>query len=223
MRAWGLVLLLIVSFAVPGLAGPREFRGAKPGDFDLYVLALSWSPGFCASGGQSRSSEQCAEGAGLGFVVHGLWPQYERGYPAFCGSVDRAVRSSDLALVDGVIPTRGLARHQWRKHGGCTGLSPSAYFRATAEAFALVARPEAEIVDAGTLRPLAVEQAFVALNPPLRTDMMAVDCGRDDDGRVVLQEVRICLTRDLRRFRTCPTEVERDTCRSPTIAIPEPN
>jgi ribonuclease T2 len=52
------------------------------GQFDFYVLALSWSPGFCENSG-SRS-RQCDSGRGLGFVTHGLWPQNEQGYPSFC-------------------------------------------------------------------------------------------------------------------------------------------
>jgi ribonuclease T2 len=223
LRAGLLGAFLVLTLTVSAFAGPREVRGAKPGAFDLYILALSWSPGFCASNARASDSDQCAVGANLGFVAHGLWPQYESDYPAFCGNPNRSVRASDLDIVDGIIPTRGLARHQWRKHGSCTGLSPSAYFRDVADAFNAVVRPDSAIGQAGTMRPIEVEQAFVAVNPGLRTDMIAVDCGRAEDGTVVLQEVRVCLTRDLRRFRPCPAEVERDTCRAPTISIPEPN
>ena len=47
-------------------AQSRNQRGGAPGDFDLYVLALSWSPGFCElDGDRERNSEQCADGAGL--------------------------------------------------------------------------------------------------------------------------------------------------------------
>ena len=43
---------------------------AEPGDFDFYLLNLSWSPEFCAT---HPTSPECA--SHLGFVVHGLWPQ----------------------------------------------------------------------------------------------------------------------------------------------------
>lgn len=208
--------------AASGLpASARESRGAPAGDFDLYLLALSWSPGFCASGGADRAPDQCAAGSGLGFVVHGLWPQYERGYPTYCGPEGRNPQRRDLDAVEGVMPSGGLARFEWRKHGTCSGLPPSRYFQAVADAFRMVRIPDAYKgrVDLDT-QPLAVERAFAEANPGLRPDMMTVDCGRADEGGTVLQEVRICLTRDLRAFRRCPAEVERATCRARAITVP---
>ncbi|MBO0734811.1 MAG: hypothetical protein J2P49_10975, partial [Methylocapsa sp.] len=55
-----------------------------PGNFDFYVLALSWSPGFCETPAAAKTQGQCAAGANLGFVVHGLWPQYDHGFPLEC-------------------------------------------------------------------------------------------------------------------------------------------
>ncbi|MCB1968558.1 MAG: ribonuclease, partial [Candidatus Accumulibacter sp.] len=52
--------------------------------FDFYVLALSWSPAYCLIEGDRANKQQCAEERDLGFVVHGLWPQFESGYPEFC-------------------------------------------------------------------------------------------------------------------------------------------
>ena len=193
-------------------------RGAPAGDFDLYLLALSWSPGFCASGGEDKSPKQCAVGAGLGFVVHGLWPQYDRGYPAFCSPEGRNPRRNDLDAVAGIVPTEGLARYQWRKHGVCSGLAPSAYFDAIATVFRRLVPPALPT----TASPLEIERAWAAANPGLRTDMMSVDCGRAETDEIVLQEVRVCMSRDLRAFIPCPDEVERDTCRAASITIPEP-
>ena len=197
----------------------REFRNASTGDFDLYVLSLTWSPGFCASGGDAKAPEQCASGAG--FLVHGLWPQYDRGYPTNCTPTGRMPLRSDLDAVQGVMPSEGLARYEWRKHGTCSGLPPSQYFAAIAAVAKRVAIPDAfgrGTPDGGA--PLDIERAFVAANPGLRTDMVAVDCGRSDDGDLVLREVRVCLSRDLRQFQRCPDEVERGGCRARSIAIP---
>jgi len=198
-------------------------RGAPTGDFDLYILALSWSPGFCASGGEDRAGDQCSSGSGLGFVVHGLWPQYERGYPTYCGPQGRSPQGRDLDAVAGVMPSVGLARYQWRKHGSCSGMAPSSYFEAVAAVFAKVRIPpdyQGEGLERPT-DPLSVERAFAMANPGLRPEMMAVGCGRSESGSTVLQEVRICLTRDLREFRPCPDEVERATCRARSIIVPE--
>jgi ribonuclease T2 len=207
------------------LAGPSQAQGyghrggGTPGDFDFYVLALSWSPGFCEFGGKrSRDREQCAEGSGLRFVVHGLWPQYERGYPSDCDISNRSPSRMAMAEAEGVYPTESLARYEWRKHGTCTGSSPADYFRAARRARDKVVIPPSL---AGSERDqrwtvLDLERAFVAANPGLRTDMMSVACKRG-----VLQEVRICLSKDLRDFRTC-REVDRSGCRGGEVTVVAP-
>jgi ribonuclease T2 len=202
----------------------RESRGAAAGDFDLYLLALSWSPGFCASGGDAKAPDQCAAGTGFGFVVHGLWPQYTQGYPSYCEPQGRMPQRRDLEVVRGVMPSEGLARYEWRKHGTCSGLAPSAYFSAVARVAAGIVIPDVyqNATQDQTVRPLDVERAFSAVNNGLRPDMMTVACTKDDAGRSVLQEVRLCLSKDLRGFSVCPDDVQRDMCRSGSLVVPRP-
>jgi ribonuclease T2 len=89
--------LLIV--AASGNLAAREIRGAAPGDFDLYLLSLTWSPGFCASGGTAWQKDQCEAGALRGFLAHGLSPQGERDYPSDCrGQSWPAARPADHCL-----------------------------------------------------------------------------------------------------------------------------
>ena len=60
-------------------------RQNEPGKFDYYVLALSWSPSYCQAAQErapNRAPDQQCSGRPFSFVVHGLWPQYERGFPA---------------------------------------------------------------------------------------------------------------------------------------------
>lgn len=200
-------------------AQSRNQRGGAPGDFDLYVLALSWSPGFCElDGDRERNSEQCADGAGLRFVVHGLWPQYERGYPSECGPSGRTPSRIALDQAKGLFPTEGLARYQWRKHGTCSGSSPSDYFADVRRAREKVVIPPvlAKADRDQNWTAIDLERAFVAANPGLRTDMMSVACKRG-----VLQEVRICLSKDLRDFRMCG-EVDRSGCRARDITVVAP-
>ena len=158
------------------------------GQFDFYVLALSWSPGFCENSG-SRS-RQCDNGSGLGFVTHGLWPQREQGYPSFCEPNGRFVPQAAVAEAKGLFPDDNLARYQWRKHGTCTGESPSGYFRAVRQARDLVRIPDGfkELSNRSQVLPSEIERAFVSVNPGLRPDMISVSCGRR-----IFQEVRICL------------------------------
>lgn len=216
IRALG-VLIGVLATAGAAMAQPRGDRGGRPGDFDFYVLALSWSPGFCElSGDRARNREQCGDGADLGFVVHGLWPQFERGFPTECGFADRAPTRIALREAEGLFPSEGLARHQWRRHGTCSGSSPADYYADTRRARQKVTIPASLQRPArdSTWRPLEIERAFAEANPGLRTDMMAVSCRRG-----VLQEIRICLSRDLRSFRTCQ-EVDRSGCRGGEVTVP---
>jgi ribonuclease T2 len=196
---------------------PAQARAEAPGRFDYYVLALSWSPSYCARAGRKADPTQCKAARPFRFIVHGLWPQYDRGYPDFC---DAGPREPDRATVNAmldIMPSRGLVRHQWRKHGSCSGLSPAAYFDLTRRAFDKIRIPPAfnTLSSGGRVSPDAVEKAFRLANPGLRDAAMAVAC---QDGR--LSEVRLCLTRDL-DFRTCRA-VDRRGCRQKSISVPAP-
>jgi ribonuclease T2 len=208
---------LAAALAAVLLAGPvHAQRGGAPGEFDFYVLALSWSSGFCEVEGDDKGREQCAKGAGLGFTVHGLWPQNERGFPTECGPAGRSPSRAAIDIARETIPSEGLARHQWRKHGTCTGRSPTDYFRDVKAARQLVAVPrEFERPDRDSRwSPVDVERSFIAANPGLRPEMLAVSCRRG-----VMDEVRVCLTKDLRGFRACE-EVDRNGCRAREISVP---
>lgn len=200
--------------ALCGAGLAQEGRGGAPGAFDFYVLALSWSPGFCAAQDHGRQRAQCDIGAGLGFVVHGLWPQNERGYPTECGTARTPSRIA-VEGARGLYPDEGLARFQWRRHGTCSGKSPTDYYadvRKAREAVKVPAGFQSPDRDQ-TWTPVDLERAFVAANPGLRADMVAVACR----GRL-LQEVRICFQKDLRGFRSCP-EVDRSGCRTREITV----
>lgn len=193
-----------------------RLRGSAPASgFDFYVLALSWSPGFCEIDGGERA--QCEPGEGKHFVVHGLWPQYDRGYPSDCAG-PRAPSRVALEHAKDLFPDEGLARHEWRKHGTCSGKSPSDYFDDVARARQEVTIPSALSAPAQdqTFSPIDIERAFLAVNPRLRPGMMAVGCRRS-----VLEDVKICFSRDLREFVSCP-EVARRSCRSREISVPAP-
>ena len=207
---------LSVAPAPAGRAGPGPLA---PGAFDFYVLALSWSPGFCDTGGEARGGAQCAAGARLGFVVHGLWPQNARGYPSNCDAgANRSPPRAALDRVRGLYPDEGLARHEWRMHGTCTGLSPSDYFDQVRRAREAVAIPQALQApgEPQTFAPRDLVRAFVGSNPGLRADAVAVTCRQGE-----LEEVRLCLAKDLRGFTSCP-EVARASCRAPNLTVMPP-
>lgn len=186
----------------------------EAGDFDFYVLALSWSPSYCAIGG-SNDTEQCSVER-HGFIVHGLWPQYEAGYPEYCRSpLSRRLPNSVRDAIFDIMPSTGLIRHQWKKHGICTGLSQSAYFEFLRRAFDKISIPTDFIAPIGdkSRDPAAIEAAFMTANPELSANGIAVTCKQRR-----LADVRICLTMDL-EFRQCH-EVDRRGCRNPMVDIP---
>ncbi len=178
--------------------------GEPAGDFDYYVLALSWSPNWCALEGKARDSEQCD--ADFGWVVHGLWPQYEDGWPAYCRSTARAPSRGMTAAQADVFGAGGAAWYQWKKHGICSGLSAEDYYRLVREAYARVNRPEVlrRLDKAVKLPASVIEDAFLAANPELDPDEITITCR---DGYI--QEARICLTRDLEP-RRCGVRALRD-------------
>jgi ribonuclease T2 len=211
-----LTMLAVCLLATPGMAqGEGQDR---PGQFDFFVLSLSWSPSFCAAaaerGPERARSVQCGARP-YSFVVHGLWPQYERGFPQYCQvpapRLDRATMSSMLDLM----PAPGLIFHEWDSHGTCSGMSPRAYFDTVRKARAAVKIPPefSALQRALSVTPDAVEEGFVKANPGLAPSDMAVACDRRR-----LTEVRLCLSKDL-KFRACPEIVKR-SCRREQILMP---
>ena len=187
-----------------------------PGSFDFYVFSLSWSPSFCETPAAERARGQCETGANLGFVVHGLWPQYARGFPSDCSPAGRVPSRIALEGARDLYPSEGLARHEWAKHGTCSGKSPTDYFADVRRARDTVAIPVpfATANETQTWAPIDIMRAFIGANPRLRPGMLGVTCQNGE-----LQEVRICFSKDLREFQNCP-EISRQGCRSGEISVP---
>ena len=211
-------------FALALLAGlasavfAQNNRQGEPGQFDYYVLALSWSPSYCevAEVRQHRrvTDQQCS-GRPFAFVVHGLWPQYEHGFPSYCQvpapRLDRAIVGTMLDLM----PSPHLIFHEWDQHGTCSGLAPRAYFETVRKARTMVKIP-ADYLDLTTpmnVSPGEVTEAFVKANPGLSQSAMAVSC----DGKR-LTEVRLCLAKDF-SFHNC-AEIARRSCRLDKVTMP---
>jgi ribonuclease T2 len=213
----------VVSVAVAlllagGYASAQDRRQNQPGQFDFYVLALSWSPSYCEAAGERGTPphQQCGTERRYSFVVHGLWPQYDhRGFPEFCQvpapRLDRNIVSSMIDLM----PAPRLIFHNWDKHGTCSGLPQRAYYETVRKARAVVKIPEPYLDPKAplTVTPDEVEDAFVKANPGLPRDAISVTC---DHRR--LGEVRICMGRDL-QFRSCP-DVDTRACRRDKVVMP---
>lgn len=212
MRVRGFVTAALVAiFPMFAMA-----EGEPAGAFDYYVLALSWTPSWCAIEGDARDSPQCDAGQGYGFTLHGLWPQFEDGWPSYCPTaLPMPSRAMTGEMVD-IMGSSGLAWHQWRKHGVCTGLDAADYYALSRLAFDSVTRPDLlRRLDREVRLPAnVIEEAFLEVNPELGADMLTVTCRA---GRV--QEVRICLTRGMEP-RVCGDDVIRDCTLDQAIFSP---
>src|SRR6202050_5503919 len=176
-------LATLTALAMAGTASAQDRRQNAPGEFDFYVLSLSWSPSFCEEaserGGGRSQGAQCG-GRPFSFVVHGLWPQYEHGFPEYCEQpspwLDRNIMTSMLDLM----PAPGLIFNEWKKHGTCSGLGGRAYFETIRKARAAVKIPPEflELSEPKTVAPTEVEDAFIKVNPGLSSSAIAVTCNR---------------------------------------------
>jgi len=189
-------------------------EGERAGEFDYYVLSLSWSPTWCAIEGDARNSPQCDED--FGWVMHGLWPQYHRGWPSYCPTSERNPSRAMTRDMADIMGTSGLAWHQWNKHGVCSGLSATDYYAMSREAYGTVVRPKVfrELDRAVKLPASVVEEAFLKANPQLEKDMVTITCR---DRRI--QEARICLSKTLEPVR-CGADVLWDCQMSDALFAP---
>ena len=203
--------LFVAAVALSASAAAQD----RAGVFDHYLLALSWSPAWCAEDAERADAAQCRRG--MGFIVHGLWPQHRDGWPEFCRTDQRDPSRRETAAMADIMGSGGLAWHSWRKHGRCSGLDPADYFAATRKAFESLDMPEALTALGRTVRidPQVIEDAFVEINPALSDEGMITRCSSG-----IFTEIRICLDRALRPI-DCPSAKWGD-CRARAVELPSP-
>jgi ribonuclease T2 len=228
MRAWfrqipraaGVLTAFLIGLA-PAAAQQRP--QGEPGKFDFYVLSLSWSPSYCdsvqerasARRSDARPDQQCDGGRPYAFVVHGLWPQYERGFPSWCQvPAPRIPRTLVDSMLD-LMPSPQLVFHEWDRHGTCSGLSAQNFFAAVRQARSAINIPEAyaKLDRPITVTPGEVTENFLKANPQLSRDEIAVSCDRKR-----LTEVRICMSKDF-AWRKCPDVIEK-ACKIDKVLMP---
>jgi ribonuclease T2 len=216
VRGCALALAVGIALTAPGAAQDR--RQNEPGNFDYYVLSLSWSPSYCEASAErapNRAPDQQCGARPFAFVVHGLWPQYERGFPSYC---QVPAPRLDRGIVGGVLdlmPSPRLVFHEWDRHGTCSGLTPHAYFETMRKARSAVKIPDdyLALAQPKTVTAADVADAFIKANPNLSRDDLAVVC---DKKRI--SEVRVCLTKTF-AFRACP-EVAQRACKLERMMMP---
>ena len=194
-----------------GGKGPSQ--SGEKGVFDYYVMALSWSPSYCES--HPDEEDQCRH-KGYGFVLHGLWPQYDAGGgPENCATIDEVdKKTAERALA--FMPSRSLIGHEWRAHGACSGMGPADYFALADRAFAAVhVPPELSAPEKPVETNLdALRAAFKRANPTLSDEMMSLHCSRGE-----LVEMRFCLDKNA-ALHTCGKRVQTRCPASAGITLP---
>lgn len=183
------------------MAAAVQLAAVPAAGFDYWLLALSWSPSWCAEA--AGEADQCAPDRDLGFVLHGLWPQSEEGWPEYCETDAAPPSRRDTGAMADIMGSGGLAWHAWKKHGTCAEMAAADYFALSRFAFGMVTRPPVPTRTTAA----AVEAALLAANPELGAESVTVICR---DG--LLREVRICLDRNLAP-RDCGADVAQGDCR----------
>ena len=213
VRLWVFLVLFWVASA-PVFARHRHpaAEDTEPGQFDYYLLSLSWSPSYCLV--HPDEGSQCRR-RGLGFVLHGLWPQFEDGrYPQFCAP-GLELSASAAALGERLFPSPRLVQHEWQRHGSCSGLDPEGYFRTADRALGVLRIPSRFEAPRTNLSMTAdeIRAEFLRANASVPSDALRIACGHGE-----LSELRLCLTPDLAP-RPCGRGVRNSCPRSP-VSVP---
>lgn len=215
MRRRRLVAWLGLALAVAAAA----VSASENRTFDFYLLALSWSPTYCGSPVGEADGSQCGGGKRFAFIVHGLWPQYQSGWPEFCSTGEDSVPEETIAEMLPIMPSPQLIMHQWRKHGSCSGLTVEEYFSLTRALLARVRIPARYLSPTAPIvtSPRAVISDFVKSNRGLDPSMISLRCTfRRRQTR--LSEVRLCFAPD-GSFVSCGSNVQQ-TCKAPSLILP---
>lgn len=210
-------------------------------EFELYVLAQSWQPEFCH--GKEKVYPGCKSPLPYWrkhFTMHGLWPERESGAPpGFCGGepfdADRVEKEigfdalkefwPDVKFSDASPEYPDFWKHEWTRHGTCSGLSQVEYFshavnlirNGTVETPSLVQESVGKSVAIADLR-----SAFSSGGSGSSKPAAVLKCM---DGGDVLSQVFSCWSKDEKNVpvarRECPDHVlKEDTCSRAMIKIP---
>ena len=193
-----IIAATIVLFAIAGPAAAAD-----------RLLALSWQSAFC----ETRPNRPECRAGGIDaarFTLHGLWPQPQRN--VYCG-VSRSDRENDehgrwsrlpepklsaktrRALGRAMPGARSnLHRHQWVKHGTCSGMDADAYFQRSIELLGAVNDSGlADAFERAIGDRLSRREAEQALGSAGKFRMSFV-CGEDrDSGRTIVTGVRLAI------------------------------
>jgi ribonuclease T2 len=209
---------LIVLACLVTQRGAWSAERNKAGAFDYYVLVLSWMPSYCLTEGRDRKDGQCQASKPRAFRLHGLWPQYDKGWPESCPIGKRPwVPAKVIEEMRDIMPSKPLIIHEYRVHGTCSGLEPAQYFGVARQLYERVSVPPRFLApDADRLAsPDEIEREFLGANPWLTPDMISITCRRAN-----LLDIRVCFGRDLFPRSCGVNEDQKRLCPAGKITVP---
>ncbi|MGJ5818882.1 ribonuclease T2 family protein [Paludibaculum fermentans] len=209
-------LLCLGLLAVSVLSGAeRDKKIGEPGQFDYYLLTMSWSPAYCQGRNTGPNDPQCGLDRSFSFILHGLWPQYTKpkngsGWPQFC-TTDKGL--SDPKTMLDIMPSLSLINHEWTRHGTCSGMNADNYFKTARKALQSIKVPAKfqSPKEYFTISPGEVKKEFLQANPGLTAGMIAISCSAN-----FLSEVRVCLDKNLKPI---PCTGQRE-CKASSVRVP---
>jgi len=191
--------------------------GGQAGVFDYYLLSLSIAPNFCALSPGNQAKTECrtltdAQFQQTPLTVHGLWPNRAsvsvNRQPQRCAGPALGDFPDDLRVqLQRYMPGGpGLARHEWERHGACSGLAPDVYFRTMVRlAQAANSSIGAVMHDKSLLgHTTRVDEllADVAVGNPALAPAIVVSCrfprGGGGGNGALIEEIRIVLSKDFK-------------------------
>lgn len=186
----------------------RRALTAAPGQFDFYVLNLSWSPEFCHG---HPGAAECAQHRA--FTLHGLWPQNNGGtYPEDCSDAPGPASPSQYADI---YPDASLLQHEWQTHGTCSGLGADQFLTLARRADQSIQIPSqlAHMTQTISLTPSQVITLFTQANPWLPASSLALTCGNN-----FLTAVEVCMDKNLKPEACSAVK----SCGATQVRIPAP-
>ena len=213
-------LLAVASVLLLADAKAKSIHDSPPGKFDYYVLSLGWLPSYCAHQGHHNRHRHCGTDNLDRFVLHGLWPEFEKGWPTHCDIGKKPWVEEDLIKqMSDIIPSKRLVIHEYRTHGTCSGLTPEDYFALARKLYDRIEVPPAFVEPQKSRRmsPSEVESAFLAANDWLTPDAVSVSCKRHR-----LSNIRICFDRQLNPRACGVNEDQKRECPLDEISVPVP-
>ena len=185
--------LLPIAAALLMCSGPP----ARAQSFDYYTFTLSWSPEYCHENPSNHSSE-CNANAKWGFVVHGLWPdKNDRSDPQGCPATPFDPGAAVPSGLDAIMP-REILKHEWEKHGVCSGMSEHAYFEKIISLYGQISIPIHDTGKDQQIAPSALRNQLSKANAGFPPSSFSIQ-----DLKNSLVAVRACLDKSFAPI-SCP-------------------